>query len=112
MTTRSGAALAQATSLLAGQTPATAHTGLTGVTVSWPASAFASGAAAPAYVVTRYNTLTGSPSAATGTCAGSVAATSCTEPSVPIGVWRYTVTPVDGAWLGAESPQSASITVV
>ena len=40
-------------------------------------------------------------------CNGVVAATTCTEQSVPAGTWVYTETPVQLNWTGGASPDSA-----
>jgi hypothetical protein len=37
---------------------------------------------------------------------------SCTESNVPPGSWKYTVTPMLNNWVGAESAQSAAVTVI
>lgn len=77
------------------------------VTVSWPVSTTTGGAAVSGYTVSRYSSLNGGTAvAATGSCAGVIAALSCTEASVPNGTWYYTVTPVLGNWSGAESARS------
>jgi hypothetical protein len=81
------------------------------VTVSWSASTFAGGGAVAGYVVRRYDTL-GAAQTVGASCSGVVSGTSCTESGVPTGTWTYTVTPAQGNWRGAESPQSASVIVL
>ena len=81
------------------------------VTVSWSASSFAGGGAAPAYVVRRYNVVTGVSQAGSNSCSGLVTALTCTENNTPAGTFRYTVTSAVGAWRGIESPQSAPVVV-
>jgi hypothetical protein len=81
------------------------------VTVSWSASSFSGGGAAPAYVVRRYNVVTGVSQAGSNSCSGLVTALTCTENNAPAGTFRYTVTSAVGAWRGIESPQSAPVVV-
>jgi hypothetical protein len=95
----------------AGNTPS-ASAAVTSVTVSWTASQFASGQNVPGYVVKRYNALNNALQTTLANCSGVVAATSCTENSVPAGSWKYTVTPAAGAWRGTESAMSASVLVL
>lgn len=82
------------------------------VNLSWSASSFSGGGPVPAYVVRRFNGITGTEAAVGGGCAGLVAATSCSESGVLPGSWRYTVTPAAGAWRGGQSAQSAAILVI
>ncbi len=80
-------------------------------TVSW-AQSIVSGSplgqlAGGGYTVTRYaESAPATPIAAGGTCAGSVSGASdplsCTEPSLPTGRWRYTVTPTLYSWAGGD----------
>jgi hypothetical protein len=81
------------------------------VTLTWTASTFADGGAVPGYVIRRFNSLTQVESAVAAACAGTISATTCTENGVPLGTWRYTVTPAAGTWRGAQSAQSAAILV-
>jgi hypothetical protein len=94
----------------AGHTPTPRASG-SSVTVIWNASVFASGAAVEGYTVQRYKV--GVPGAVpvNAGCSGEIFATSCTENGVPSGTWTYTVIPVQGGWHGAESSQSAPVTV-
>ena len=66
----------------------------------------------PAYVVRRYNAFGGAEGTVLPGCSGLVPATSCVENNVPIGAWKYTVTPAAGAWRGAQSAQSAQVLVL
>ena len=96
-----------AKSLAAGNTPA-ATVSNRSVTVNWTAS----GGSVPisGYIVTRYDN-GGSPQTIGSACTGTIAGTSCTETGVPSGTWRYSVTPVNQNWRGAESSQSTAVTV-
>lgn len=106
--TGSGAAAAR--TMPAGNTPSgTAAPG--SVTVTWTASTFAGGAAVPGYVVRRFNSVTQAEATVLPACAGIVSGTSCIESSVPIGSWKYTVTPAAGTWRGTQSAQSAAVLV-
>ena len=80
------------------------------VTVSWEGSAFPSGDPVAGYRVRRYASNGGGQSGG-GTCAGVITSTSCVDTNVSPGTWRYTVTPVQSGWSGAESGQSSAITV-
>ena len=97
----------KAQSLATGLQP-TASVNGRNVTVSWASPS--SGAPITGYVVQRYTT-GGVAQTIGASCSGTVAATSCTETSVPSGSWRYSVTPARANWRGAESPQSAIATV-
>src|SRR4029453_15912479 len=82
------------------------------VSVSWGTSTLANGAPVTGYLVKRYPAGGGVGTISPiGTCAGTVAATSCLEDDVPAGTWKYTVTPVVGTWRGAESLLSGIVTV-
>jgi hypothetical protein len=104
-----GQSAARAYAMPAGETPSATATG-SSVTVTWPASTFSSGPAVPGYVVRRFDTV-GTPRATLANCAGVVTGVSCTENGVPLGTWRYAVTPAAGQWRGAESSQSAAVIV-
>jgi hypothetical protein len=81
------------------------------VTVSWAQSTFSGGGAVSGYAVKRYDT-NGNSQNIGSNCSGTVSGLTCTENGVPAGTWKYTVTPKQGDnWTGAESPQSASVTV-
>src|SRR5215211_442607 len=68
------------------------------VTVAWTASTFTSGGGVPGYAVRRYNVTAGTLQTIGATCAGIVAASTCTENNTPIGNWQYTVPPAAGGW--------------
>jgi hypothetical protein len=105
-----GSGAAAARTMPAGNTPSgTPASG--SVTLTWAASTFAGGTAVPGYVIRRFNNLSQAEATILPACAGIVAGTSCTESGVPIGTWRYTVTPAAGTWRGAESAQSAAVIV-
>ena len=110
-TSGSGAGAAAAKTMTGGNVPSGTVAG-SNVTVSWSASSFAEGGAVPSYVVKRYNALSGAVQTIGAGCAGLVSGTSCTENGVPIGTWKYSVTPAAGAWRGAESAQSANVVVL
>jgi hypothetical protein len=90
-------------------TAPTASVSVHSVTVTWPATTIG-GQNVSGYTVKRYNAGGTSQTVGAG-CSGTISGLTCTEASVPSGSWRYTVTPIQGAWTGAESPQSASATV-
>ena len=106
-----GSAAGAARSLPGGNVPTAAVAGNT-VTLSWTASTFSGGAGIPGYVVRRFNSVTQLEATVLSGCAGLITTTSCVEGGVAIGTWRYTVTPAAGAWRGAESAQSAVVTVL
>lgn len=79
------------------------------VTVSWQVATIG-GQNVAGYTVKRYNADGAAQTIGSG-CSGAISGLTCTEAAVPSGTWRYTVTPVQGAWTGSESPQSPSVTV-
>ncbi len=79
------------------------------VTITWTAATIG-GQNVAGYTVKRYNTGGTAQTVGAG-CSGTISGLSCTEAAVPSGTWHYTVTPVQGAWTGSESPQSSSVTV-
>jgi hypothetical protein len=101
---------AVALTMPAGQKP-TARPSGSSVTVVWNASTFASGPAVEGYTVQRYHAGVPGSVPVNANCSGTVFATSCTENGVPSGTWTYTVIPIQGGWHGAESPQSAPVSV-
>lgn len=108
----SGSGAARAKSLPAGNVPNPPSALLRSVTVTWTASTFVGGTPVPAYVVRRFNAIGGAEGTVLSACSGLVTATTCTENNVPIGTWKYTVTPAAGAWRGTQSGQSAPVLVL
>jgi hypothetical protein len=94
----------------AGNTPTTSVSGRD-VTVSWTASSFTGGPAVSGYAITRYPAAGGSAVAVGSNCSGTIAALTCTELAVTPGSWKYTVTPIQGAWHGTESAKSTTVVV-
>ena len=105
----SGGEFARAISLAGGNTPSASVSG-SSVTVSWSATTLPGGAPVEGYVVSRYSA-GGALQSIGSACTGTITTTSCTENGVPNGSWRYTVTPVQGNWTGAESGQSTAVVV-
>ncbi len=101
-----GAAATRATALAAGGQPIAVGV-LTTVSLSWSAGPVPG----TAYVVKRFNGVSGAPSPIGGTCTGVVTGTSCADTSVPIGSWRYAVTPVHNNWTGSQGPFSFAVTI-
>lgn len=109
-TAGSGGAAA-ATSVTAGATPTASAAG-SAVTVSWAASTLGTGQAVTGYQVKRYDANTLALQTILSACTGTVASTSCVESPVPLGSWKYSITPVFATnWLGAESATSATVVV-
>ena len=105
----SGSAYAKARTMPGGNTPATTRSNRS-VTVSWAQSSFSGGPAVGGYVVKRY--LSGGAVQTIGSaCNVTITGLTCTETGVPAGTWRYSVTPRQALWAGAESTQSAAVTV-
>ena len=105
-----GQAGAAAATMPSGLAPTGSATG-TSVSLRWPAVALSSGAPVQGYVIRRFNALNGAAATVGAGCSGVIAATTCTELSVPPGAWIYTDTPVQLSWTGHMSPASATITV-
>lgn len=102
---------AAATTVNQGATPSASVVGAT-VTVTWAASALASGQAVSGYQVRRYDAGTSALQTVLPACTGTIAGTSCAESDVPNGTWKYTVTPVFATnWQGQESALSPTVTV-
>src|SRR2546427_10548230 len=105
-----GPGAAKSLSMPGGNTPTASVSG-TAVTVGWAESDFANGTAVHGYRIQRYEqggTTAITPGAA---CSGTITALTCTENAVAAGTWQYTVTPVHGNWIGAESQKSQPVTV-
>jgi hypothetical protein len=90
-------------------TAPTASASVHSFTVTWPATTIG-GQNISGYTVKRYNAGGTAQTVGAG-CSGTISGLTCTEASVPSGSWRYTVTPIQGAWTGTESPQSSSATI-
>ncbi|KNH18034.1 hypothetical protein ACU18_08540 [Arthrobacter sp. ZBG10] len=105
----SNAGAARADSLQAVAAPiASASAGA--ASVSWQQGTTAAGRPVARYTVARYPSAAGGTKvAAGGACAGNIDALTCTEAALPAGTWYYTVTPVLGAWAGAESARSLGV---
>lgn len=103
----SGSAYSAAKSMPAGNAPTASVSGRN-VSLNWSASS--GSVPVDGYIVRRYST-GGAQQAIGADCSGTVAGLACTEHAVPAGAWRYTVTPTHLNWRGAESPQSAPVTV-
>jgi len=106
----SGGATGRATSVAVAATPTTSVSGRT-ATVAWAATTLATGAPVSGYRVTRVNTVTAATLAATGGCAGTVAATSCVETLLPTGRWAYRIEAVRGPWTGPMGAQGPTVAV-
>ena len=105
---RTSDAVAAADTLPQGARPTVAASGQD-VAVSWDAGTTAGGRAVTGYALTRYDAASGGTGIpATGACAGTVSALSCTEAGLPGGTWYYTVTPVMGRCAGVEGPRSSA----
>ena len=106
--TGSGSGAAKAAQLPTATAPS-ATASVHSVTVTWPAVTIG-GQNVAGYTVKRYNTAGVVQTVGTG-CSGTISGLTCTEAAVPSGTWSYSVTPVQGAWTGSESPKSSSVTV-
>jgi hypothetical protein len=104
-----GSQSARAITLPAGNQPA-ASVSNRNVTVSWAVSNLPGGSPVSGYVVKRYDG-SGNVQTIGSACSGTVSALTCIEQAVPGGTWKYSVTPQQANWTGAESPQSTSVTV-
>jgi hypothetical protein len=110
-TTGGSAGAAKAVSVNQANVP-TPTAGNGSVQVQWNASTLSNGAPVDGYVVTRLDAVTHIPQATGPGCNGVVTGTSCTELSVPFGIWTYTVTAAKGTnWRGATSAESGAVTV-
>jgi hypothetical protein len=108
-TTGHGSSYGRAKAMPAGNQPTVSVSG-SNVTVSWAASTFSGGGSVSGYTVKRYSS-GGTLQTIGAGCSGTIAALTCTENSVPIGSWKYSVTPKQSNWVGAESAQSATAAV-
>jgi hypothetical protein len=108
--TTSAASFGKATAgaVPAGPTPTATAAGRD-VTVAWAAVTMpGSTATADRYTVARYDEA-GVAQTVQSSCAGALAALTCTETGVPSGTWTYTVTPSYRSWEGTEGPASAPV---
>lgn len=106
----SASGASKARTMPAGNVPSGSVAG-NSVTLNWTGSDFAGGGAVPGYVVRRFNNVGGAEATVLSACT-NVTTNTCTENGVPIGTWRYTITPAAGTWRGTESAQSLVITVL
>ncbi|MFL5797130.1 MAG: beta strand repeat-containing protein [Actinomycetota bacterium] len=109
LATGAGAASAASTYVNPGQSPSGTVSGRD-VTVAWSASGLHNGAPVGGYVIRRYDGSNVAQTVGSG-CAGTVSGLSCSESGVAPGTWKYTVQPVKAGWHGAESAQSAAVSV-
>lgn len=91
----------------AGKQPTPTATG-NNVAVNWTASS--GDVPVSGYLVKRYNEA-GIAQTIGAQCSGIISETTCTETAVPAGTWKWTVTPVNGNWRGAESAPSEAVTI-
>jgi len=104
----SGSGAAKAAQLPTATAPS-ANATVHAVTVTWPVATIG-GQNVAGYTVKRYDAGGTAQTVGAG-CSGTISGLTCTEAAVPSGTWRYTVTPVQGAWTGSDSAQSAAVTV-
>ena len=108
---RSGPGAAKAKTLAVGSQPTASVQGHK-VTVTWTATSFTTGGAAPGYVIRRYNVATGVGVGAANGCSGTLTVLTCTETGVVSGSWQYKITPAAGTnWRGPERAKSAVVVV-
>jgi hypothetical protein len=113
-----GSAFGTSDTLGAGNQPMGVASGNT-VTVSWLQTVFhglpLGGYSNGGYLVRRYPASGGASVTPGAGCAATITGTGttvgCDEANVPPGAWQYTVSPVLGAWTGAESPKSVTVLV-
>ena len=105
-----GAGHVDADTLPEGDIPFAVVTGRS-VAVSWDQAVLGSGNPVQGYHLQRYPSTSTTPASMTTTCTAMVTALTCTETNVPPGIWRYTVTPLQGGWSGLESGFGAAVTV-
>ena len=107
-----GSAAASAASVNQGATPSPTPQAGRKVQVTWGASTLDNGQAVDGYIVKRYDATSNTQATTLGSCDNTVAGLSCTESNVPVGSWKYTVTPKIGDnWLGTESAKSGAVSV-
>jgi len=106
----SGAGRVSSQTVPQGSTPV-AFVAVRDVTVSWSAVQLSGGTPVAGYRLARYPA-SGTTAESLTSCSGVLAGLSCTETAVPVGSWRYTVTPVHGSWTGTASAYSNTVTVM
>ncbi len=79
-----------------------------GVVLTWGAVDVGGGSAS--YTVRRYAE-GGALQAVGAGCSGSLATNGCTESTVPIGRWQYSVQATRASWAGAESTKSSTVEI-
>jgi hypothetical protein len=104
-----GDSSARAVSMPAGATPSVSASGRN-VTVSWAQATLPDTTPVAGYEIKRYDGAS-NPQTVLSACSGTITALTCTENAVPAGTWRYTVTPRQAGWRGAESSQSAAVVI-
>lgn len=82
------------------------------VAVSWPVTRLPDNTPVGGYKVKRFDAGTGTSQTVNASCTGTIAALTCTEFGVAPGSWKYAVVPVQALWLGPQSPNGATVTVV
>jgi hypothetical protein len=102
-----GTVTVPATALPAGAAPAATVSGQD-VDLSWAAATMDS--AVVSYQIRRYDASTGVQQPIGSACDALTVDLSCREAGVPAGNWTYRVTPVYATWVGAPSPDSATVT--
>jgi len=103
-----GTGSAKASSIPPGSVPTHSTTTYPNVALSW--SPLSVGGAAVSYVVRRYSEA-GSLQTIGAGCSGTLATSSCTESSVPVGRWQYTTQAAKANWVGLESAKSTTVEV-
>lgn len=107
--TAGSAGAARAATVNQGATPTASATGTT-ISVNWAAGTLSTGTAATGYIVKRYDVATLTAQTVLAGCAGTITTTSCTESGVPVGQWKYSVTPLFATnWIGPESSLSTPV---
>jgi hypothetical protein len=104
----SGNGYTKATTMPTGALPTGSVTGRN-VTVTWSGSTIL-GHPISGYTVARYTT-GGALQTIGASCTGTISALACTEAATPAGSWKYGITPMQGAWVGAEGTRSVTVTV-
>jgi hypothetical protein len=93
-----------------GPTPSVSLSGRN-ATVSWTAVQFGDGTNVNGYSVHRYASGNGVAQTVGSSCSGTISALICTENSVPVGSWFYTVAAAQFGWSGGEGAPSSTVTI-